>query len=215
MAIAHTAADVGYYRVTAVKFAQRTAAKTYSTPIAISYAKSKSFTPPQADKIEQRANGTLIFNIPGEYSSTGKLACAGRDYNLEAALGSYIEGTDSGRIDVAPRNYVRGAIGYECEVYNSAGIPTAIRVWEYNVEINPQAEEKINGDQKNPDLGSYEYDYTGYGEILEAAGSTDDYTDANGIKRVIFRRISRYGDSDYDTFLATVATPKMPTISTP
>ena len=198
----------GYHGIQNAVFAPKTA-EGYGTPIKIGYVKNLSYGITGGDDITQYANNEEVCNIPGQQRVEGSLGCTGRSYELEKAIGSYMETTNGGT-DVAIDNYTLGALGYETVIHKEDRSIGIARAWIYDVNIDSKYTQTHDTDTDTKTFGEIVYNYRSYGVPAQTTDGEIE-KDANGMHKTIFRKTCLPGETGYDTFLNSVPAPTLTT----
>lgn len=193
------------YNVKNLKYALLTAAKTYAAPLDLAYATSITL---EADYNETKiyGDGQVLDVIPDDKGRTGGVGVTNIEDEYEVACGRSVELKDGEFADAQQMKSIEHAIYYEVEAIE-AGIVKTIKYWIFGCRTG-KASESYAQTEDDPTINSYEYPLTALGQNLEANLTTEDYVDALGNTRKIYRIKSVPTDTNYDTFGASVPTPK-------
>lgn len=155
-------------------------------------------------------DGELQDTLTSDRSITGAIGTTARDMDFEKDLGFIQEIAGGGLAELAVKDSKRVNVGFETE-YKEKGKPVKTKkVWLLNIVVTPP-NESLTQNQDDINESTFDYNYTGFGENLQAATGSGDFVDENGMTKKIYTVSSVPGESNYDTFLNSVPVPKAAT----
>lgn len=156
-------------------------------------------------------DGEVVLALMTDSGFTGTLETTARDAEFEKDLG-FVEEIAQGLADVQVLENKTVSIGFECYVTNDQGVTKTKKVWLMGVNVAPASDSlSQNTDGSNESTASY--GLTVKGVNLKNTAGTDDYRDANGNTKKVYKVSSLPTDAGYDAFFNSVPTPseKAPT----
>lgn len=159
-------------------------------------------------------DGEVVLALMTDSGFTGTLETTARDADFEKDLG-FVEEIAQGLADVQVLENKTVSIGFECYVTNDQGVTKTKKVWLMGVNVAPASDSlSQNTDGSNESTASY--GLTVKGVNLKDTAGTDDYRDANGNTKKVYKVSSLPTDVGYDAFFNSVPTPseKAPTPTT-
>ena len=159
-------------------------------------------------------DGEVVLALMTDSGFTGTLETTARDADFEKDLG-FVEEIAQGLADVQVLENKTVSIGFECYVTDDQGVTKTKKVWLMGVNVAPASDSlSQNTDGSNESTASY--GLTVKGVNLKDTAGTDDYRDANGNTKKVYKVSSLPTDASYDAFFNSVPTPseKAPTPTT-
>ena len=160
----------------------------------------KSIT--QTDKY---GDGEVVVSMTTDKGYSGTLEMTAHDIDLEKDLG-FVEELAQGTGDVQVLENKNINIGFEVYVMDNAGSTKTKKIWLLNVNVAPASESySQNTDGTNEATASYGLTVKGVNK--KTVAGDEDYRDANGNTKKVFKMNALPTDNGYDTFFATVPVP--------
>lgn len=205
----YSAQGIAYMGVKNGKFAVADSVGEYGSPVALKYLK----TVPLNTAIDSTAiysDDKLQKNIRTDNGYTGNIGISAPDAVFEKALGYAMDG-DSGLMQVSGTGYKKVAFYFEHSVEATFGT-YVVKCWLLNCEVD-KASRSHDSNTNTPNIGEYQYPITVKGETVMDAAGTAIYVDSDGNEQICTLYTSVPSDEDFDTFGATVPTPKIKTVT--
>lgn len=158
-------------------------------------------------------DGEVQVSLYADTQITGAIGTTARDEEFEKAIGLAVQLADASLGEVAVNSVKKINFGFETEIVGKDGIVKVKKVWVFNVQVSPP-NESLTQTQENITQSTVDYNYTGYGVNAQNAEGTGNYVNPETGQSVRVYTVSKKPtDTDYATFLESVPTPKMPTVS--
>ncbi len=150
-------------------------------------------------------DGEVVLALTNDSGISGTLETTAHDIDFEKDLG-FIEEIAQGLADVQVSGSKTVSVGFECYDLDDMGNQKTKKVWLLGVNVAPASESlSQNTDSMNDSPASY--GLTVKGENLKNSTGTEDYKDANGNTKKVYKISCLPTDEAYSTFFDTVPTP--------
>lgn len=158
-------------------------------------------------------DGEVQVSLYADTTISGAIGTTARDEEFEKAIGLAVALADSSLGEVAVNSVKKINFGFETEIVGKNGIVKVKKVWVFNVQVSPPSE-SLTQTQENITQSTVDYNYTGYGVNAQNAEGTGDYVNLETGKTVrVYTASKKPNDENYATFLDSVPTPKMTTVT--
>jgi hypothetical protein len=177
----------------------------YGTVKDLAYARVLTLEP-NLNETVLYGDGSVIGTLVDDKGKTGSLGVINVEeaFEIDCGRAMMIEG---GFADIQVRKNVELAIFYEVEVFEEGAVVT-LKNWLFRV-VTGRSNESYNQTEDNPNISSFEYPITVFGETLLASGGATEYEDENGNTLQVFRQTVWPEDDVYDTFEDEVPEPEV------
>lgn len=154
---------------------------------------------------EKYGDGELQLTLISDRGGTGTLELTARDSEFEKDLGFALDITQ-GLAEVQVLENKTISVGFECYITGNDGITKTKKIWLLGVNVSPAGDSlSQNTDTTNESAASYAITIKGV-NLKDSLGE-DDYVDANGNTKKVFKVTSLPTNEGYATFLDSVPTP--------